>query len=179
MSELSIPRHGKDYCWARHPLAYLVEAADDICYGLLDLEDGREMALLTYDEVAKVLENMGGTITEKGKSKYLGPRTKLALLRGGAFQELISEVAEAFQKNERAILSGKFKGDLLKRTRSGKYVAEAKELGRERVYSDRRKTQLEVGAYSTLDVLLTAFLEAAIELKRSGDFSRLSVSLRN
>ena len=36
----------EDQRWARHPLVYLMEAADDICYALIDLEDGLEMELL-------------------------------------------------------------------------------------------------------------------------------------
>ncbi|MDG4870542.1 hypothetical protein P8631_21320, partial [Guyparkeria sp. 1SP6A2] len=46
--------------WCRHPLAWLVEAADDICYALLDLEDGLEMGILRYEEVVEILRQIAG-----------------------------------------------------------------------------------------------------------------------
>src|SRR5690606_39995250 len=59
--------------WARHPLVYLMEAADDICYGLIDLEDGVEMELLDYTEVeALLLDLVGDDLPET--YRQLGPR---------------------------------------------------------------------------------------------------------
>src|SRR5690606_10464033 len=57
--KLGLPPLG-DQCWARSPLVYLVEAADDICYALIDLEDGLEMELLRYSEVEDLLLGLVG-----------------------------------------------------------------------------------------------------------------------
>lgn len=59
MKALNIPEKS-DRCWVRHPLVYLVEAADDICYALLDLEDGCEMKLLRYQEARDIFVELGG-----------------------------------------------------------------------------------------------------------------------
>ena len=82
--------------WARHPLVYLMEAADDICYGLIDLEDGLEMDLLDYPEVeALLLDLVGDDLPET--YRQLGPRDsrrrKLAILRGKAIEHLTNAAA--------------------------------------------------------------------------------------
>ncbi|MCL8061416.1 deoxyguanosinetriphosphate triphosphohydrolase, partial [Pseudomonas aeruginosa] len=80
-----------DERWARHPLVYLMEAADDICYGLIDLEDGLEMELLEYSEVEALLLGLVGDDLPD-TYRQLGPRDsrrrKLAILRGKAIEHL-------------------------------------------------------------------------------------------
>ncbi len=102
--------------WARHPLVYLMEAADDICYGLIDLEDGLEMELLDYAEVeALLLDLVGDDLPET--YRQLGPRDsrrrKLAILRGKAIEHLTNAAAHAFVAQQDRLLAGELSGDLV------------------------------------------------------------------
>lgn len=160
--------------WARHPLAYLVEAADDICYALLDLEDGDEIGLLPYEKVNELFVNMGGAPIPGDDMTNTDSRRKLSLLRGGAINNLVNEIADAFTDSEPQIRQAKFKGTLLEECRGGDFVKQAKLLSEKSVFDHPRKIQLEIGAYATMDVLLTAFCDAALELKRKGNIDQVS-----
>jgi dGTPase len=155
--------------WARHPLVYLMEAADDICYGLIDLEDGVEMELLDYTEVeALLLDLVGDDLPET--YRQLGPkdsrRRKLAILRGKAIEHLTNAAASAFVEQQQALLDGGLQGDLVEHMHgAAKHcVQSAKSLAREKIFHDKRKTLHEIGAYTTLEILLNAFCGAALEL---------------
>lgn len=155
--------------WCRHPLVYLMEIADDICYGLIDLEDGIEMGILTYVEVEGILKPL---LEDEWSSYQLeldqadNQRRRLSMLRGKAMEKLVAAASQAFLDNEEALLAGTLAGELsdhcpeVVRTA----ITSAKLLAREKIFKDPRKTAIEVGAYSTLANLLTIFLEAAKEL---------------
>ena len=154
--------------WARHPLVYLMEAADDICYALIDLEDGLEMGLLEYAEVeALLLGLVGDDLPET--YRQLGPRDsrrrKLAILRGKAIEHLTNAAARAFVEQQPALLAGTLNGDLVEHMDGPAKgcVLGAKDIARKKIFQDKRKTLHEIGAYTTLEVLLNAFCGAALE----------------
>ncbi|MGY4533081.1 dGTPase [Pseudomonas sp. TE3786] len=165
--------------WARHPLVYLMEAADDICYGLIDLEDGLEMDLLDYPEVEAVLLGLVGDDLPE-TYRLLGPRDsqrrKLAILRGKAIEHLTNAAAHAFVEQQEALLAGTLQGDLVEHmdAQAKRCVLGAKNMAREKIFQDKRKTLHEIGAYTTLEILLNNFCGAALEL-HSGD----SLSFKN
>lgn len=174
-SKLGIPKLGEER-WARHPLVYLVEAADDICYGLIDLEDGIEMELLEYREVeALLLDLVGDDLPET--YRQLGPndsrRRKLAILRGKAIEHLTNAAAQAFVEQQTALMSGTLPGDLVEHMHgpAKTCVINAKALAREKIFQDKRKTLHEIGAYTTLEILLNAFCGAALEQHKRGSLS--------
>jgi dGTPase len=145
-----------------------MEAADDICYGLIDLEDGLEMELLEYAEVeALLLGLVGDDLPET--YRQLGPRDsrrrKLAILRGKAIEHLTNAAARAFVDQQDALLAGSLQGDLVEHMHgpAKRCVLEAKAIAREKIFQDKRKTLHEIGAYTTLEVLLNAFCGAALE----------------
>lgn len=154
--------------WARHPLVYLVEAADDICYGLIDLEDGVEMDLLDYSEVEELLLNLVGDDLPE-TYRQLGPgdsrRRKMAILRGKAIEHLTQAAANAFVEQQELLLTGKLPGDLVHHMRdpARSCILKAKQLAREKIFQDKRKTLHEIGAYTTLEILLNAFCGAVLE----------------
>ncbi|MCL7941649.1 deoxyguanosinetriphosphate triphosphohydrolase [Halomonas sp. ATCH28] len=159
--------------WCRHPLAWLVEAADDICYALLDLEDGLEMGILRFDEVAGILIQIAGgepadyaTMQRHGVSQ----RRRIAALRGAAMERAVNDVGAVFVQHEAELLSGRLKDDLLELCHPdlGWGVKAAKQLARERIFQNERKAKLEIGAYTTLGILLEAFIGAAHELHHHG-----------
>ncbi len=173
--KLGIPKLA-DERWARHPLVYLVEAADDICYGLIDLEDGIEMNLLEYEEVeALLLDLVGDDLPET--YRQLGPndsrRRKLAILRGKAIEHLTNAAAQAFVEQLPALMAGTLQGDLVEHMHgpAKTCVVNAKALAREKIFQDKRKTLHEIGAYATLEILLNAFCGAALEQHKLGTLS--------
>ncbi|GAB2720861.1 deoxyguanosinetriphosphate triphosphohydrolase [Halomonas garicola] len=172
---LGLLAHGQDR-WCRHPLAWLVEAADDICYALLDLEDGLEMGILRYEEVADILQRIAGeTPPEYAEMQQRGAsqRRRIALLRGAAMERAVNEVGEVFVRHEPSLLKGALDRDLLSLCHADLSggVGAAKALARERIFQNERKAKLEIGAYTTLGILLEAFIGAAHELHHDGELS--------
>lgn len=162
--------------WCRHPLAYLVEAADDICYALLDLEDGLEMGILRYEEVAQVLLQIAGEPPvgyEQMAADGVSQRRRIAALRGAAMERAVNEVGDVFVQHEKALLNGTLNDDLLELCHPDLTwgVSSAKQLARERIFQNERKAKLEIGAYTTLGILLEAFIGAAHELHHTGHSS--------
>ena len=169
-----LPRGGGRWC--RHPLAWLVEAADDICYALLDLEDGLEMGILRFDEVAEILLQIAGDTPPDYSSMVhdgVSQRRRIAALRGAAMERAVNDVGAVFVEHETALLNGTLDRDLLELCHPdlGWGVAAAKQLARERIFQNERKAKLEIGAYTTLGILLEAFIGAAHELHSSGQLS--------
>lgn len=165
--KLGLPQLGPQR-WARHPLVYLVEAADDICYGLIDLEDGIEMNLLDYSEVEELLLNLvGDDLPETYRQLGINDsrRRKLAILRGKAIEHLTQAAAHTFVQNQALLLNGQLQGDLVEHMQdpAKSCILNAKQLARERIFQDKRKTLHEIGAYTTLETLLEAFCGAVVE----------------
>lgn len=151
--------------WCRHPLVYLLEAADDICYGLIDLEDGIEMGLLRYREVEDLLRPL---LAQQWQDSSLdlaqadNDRRRLQMLRGHVMEAMVGAVSNAFVKQQAALLSGTLKGDLVDYCDGpvAQVIYAAKDLARQRIFKDGRKLAVEIGSYSTLGILLEAFLTA-------------------
>ena len=157
--------------WCRHPLAYLVEAADDICYGIVDLEDAVELKILTFDQVLDVLtKSLTAAEREAIKEKFTVAtafRVNLSRLRGALFDRLVQAAVQAFLDNYDAIMAGTYSGDLfagLGEEHPDRGIVEAaKKLAGERVYTVTRKVELELGCSSTFACLLDAFCGAALK----------------
>ena len=165
-ADLGLIRKG-DHWWSRHPLSYLMEAADDICYAILDLEDAVELGILRFEDILPILRTLSGRedFDEPALHGNLSARRKLSFLRGMAIESMISAVVEAFLGNYEPIMAGGLEGDLFDycggHVREG--IAAAKTLARQRVFNSLRKTEIEVGSYTVLGVLLDAFIKAAHE----------------
>ncbi|WP_407690483.1 deoxyguanosinetriphosphate triphosphohydrolase [Salinibius halmophilus] len=169
-----------EYQWARHPLSYLMEAADDTCYALIDLEDAVALDLLTYEEVSQVMLRICASfnIDMEEIDREASPSRKLAALRGKTIEVIITEVVRAFVRNHELIMRGAFSNDLLHycsdNVKNG--IAEAKQLAYERVFLDTHKMESEIGAHDTIATILSAFIGAGFELAEKGD---AGLSFRN
>ena len=155
--------------WARHPFAFLVEAADDICYSIIDLEDALEVGILDFNQVASIF--FGG-LTEDDRAEYATISTKdqprqIAYLRGKVIDYLVQQAFSVFIAKEKEIINGDYSDNLLLRCDEGarEIVKNAKLLAYEKVFSTPGKTQIEIGAYAIIDTLLKAFCDAYIEFK--------------
>ncbi|AZN36942.1 deoxyguanosinetriphosphate triphosphohydrolase [Iodobacter ciconiae] len=174
-TELGLPMLGKNR-WARHPLSYLMEAADDICYAILDLEDGIEIGMLAYEQVEPLLIKICGgeqDLLELEIAAAPSARRKISLLRGKAIERCIHDVSETFMQHYTTIMQGQFQGDLLSATPSSMRdgINAAKQLARDRIFNERRKIEIEVGSFTCLDILLNAFCNAAYQQKVSPQMS--------
>jgi dGTPase len=168
-----------DTHFARHPLAYLVEAADDFCYGVIDLEDGLEMDLLHWNEVEQLLAPAlprNKEVRHLLKSN-LRPGRKAALLRGQVIEFLIDAGVRAFAEHHDALLRGDFfsegkAADLISACNkpARELVEGAKQLAKTRVFEHPRKVELEIGAFQVIGTLLDHLVEAALALA-DGDTS--------
>lgn len=159
--------------WCRHPLVYLMEIADDICYALIDLEDGIEMGILRYEEVEAILKPLLADDWLRYKADFDSAdneRRRLSMLRGKAMEKMVAAASQAFLDNEAKLLAGSLVGELSDHCPDvvKKAIGGAKSLARERIFKDPSKTAIEVGAYSTLANLLSTFLQAAKELIETG-----------
>ncbi|WP_353293581.1 deoxyguanosinetriphosphate triphosphohydrolase [Thalassolituus maritimus] len=159
--------------WCRHPLVYLLEAADDICYGLIDLEDGIELGLLRYEEVEALIQPLLSEQWEQildDLEKADNPRRRLQILRGQAMEAMVNAVASAFIRQQQALLAGALEGSIIDYCPDEvkNLVEGAKSMARERIFNDSRKLAIEVGSYATLAVLLENFLGAVRECVTSG-----------
>jgi dGTPase len=175
--ELGLVSLGQHH-WCRHPLAYLMEAADDICYTILDLEDAIELNILTFDSIKPILLQLCGDeeFEDAIFHSQASARRKISALRGKAIENMVNSAVSAFMTNYDAIMSGDYQGELLSDGDKGvkEGVGAAKALAKMKVFPDTRKTELEVGAYSCLGTLLEAFCHAVYEQHQKGGSEDLS-----
>ncbi len=158
--------------WARHPLVYAVEAADDICYALIDLEDAVELGHLDYEEVSSLMKELVGRGARRNLYEQLldDSEAKLELLRSAAIDALVHEAEARFQSHYDAILSGTFDEELLdwRRASAGEVIQRAKALARERVYVDLTKQSYEGQSGRLLRGVLAHLIDGAEALAQAG-----------
>ena len=110
-----IKREHVSYC--RHPLVYLVEAADDICYQIMDIEDAHKLKILGTREVIDLLLGFFNDDKQQHIRHVMNmlddKNEKIAYLRSCAIGVLVAECASAFVDNEESIMFGQFEGSLI------------------------------------------------------------------
>lgn len=167
-NELGLIQQGENrFC--RHPLVYLMEASDDICYAIIDLEDGVEMNLLEYKEVEQLLLELIGDDVPQDYFETTDEdpaRRRLAILRGKAIEIMVNSVAQTFVENEQRLLQGQLNSDLITLTdaKVAKCIQTAKSIARNKIFREPKKALIEIGAYATLGSLLASFLSAVDEV---------------
>ena len=159
-AELGLPEIAAHH-WSRHPLSYLMEAADDICYALLDLEDAVELGLLDDREVENVLQGM---VHIDKLWPEQSARQRSAMLRGMAIGRAIDDMAQTFMLHHADLLAGSFQGkDLLSvctpEVRDS--LERAKELARTRVFRHQSKLITEIAAFPCIGSILNLLVPAA------------------
>ncbi len=174
---LHLPRSEQHDGFARHPLAYLLEAADDICYALIDLEDGINLNMLTYAEVAAIFyELIGEHPNHLNLPTQVSVRQHLASLRARAMMRLVNAVTDAFVANSDAMLAGTLQGSLFTHcdatVKSG--INQAKQLAREKIFNHPSKVRMELMANQCLQRLLDAFMPLAWVNETSTSMTQMS-----
>lgn len=148
-------------CWLRHPLAFLVEAADDICYSIIDLEDGCTLGLVSIEQTIALLGKILGDKFQPEKlEKYSFEHQKLAILRAMAIGKLIEECVQAFKEKEEEILKGEFDQSLTDIIPSAQALAEISNLSVEKIYRSKPVLEKEAAGFQVLEGLLEVFSQA-------------------
>jgi dGTPase len=156
--------------YARHPLAYLVEAADDICYLIADLEDGIETQILRPDEAEPMLKALVPPTELRTYAKLSDPANRIGYLRAKAIGSLIEQAVEVFARDHDAILDGRrdMKAALLDHVDARDTIKKIKAISRERLYDLPRNLEAEVAGYEVVHGLLAIFVEALMAKTRAG-----------
>lgn len=156
-----------DQVWCRHPLAFLVEAADDICYSIIDLEDGCRLGLVSFDETVDLLTPILKSKLDRSKlTKESGLNEKLGILRAMAIGELIESTTTVFLDHESAMLEGKFDRALTDLCEYQQAIRTIGELSVRKIYRARHVVEIEAAGHEVIPGLLDEFIQASVHLVR-------------
>ena len=165
-----LPESDQQASYKRHPLVYLVEAADDICYNIIDLEDAYRLGILSYEEVEHLLLPVCQDNGLKARLARLDDSdSRISLLRAKAINALIMACADAFIAHQEAILHGRFDRSLMDAIAVDLIAAmRAIEcVSIERIYNAHSVVQIEVAGYKVMNGLLEEFVPAYLREKRT------------
>lgn len=155
----------------RHPFVYLVEAADDICYSIIDFEDAHRLGILSFDEVKTAFlalleknkdENMA-RVNSNLANLAMDPNEAVAYLRAKCINFLVQQCAEVFIANNEAILKGEFKGALLDGILDLKEaLGHIQQVSVARIYNHNSVVKIELAGFKIMSGLIEDLVEAAL-----------------
>jgi len=161
-SQLQLIQQGE--AWSRHPLAFLVEAADDICYSVIDLEDGCRLGLVSFEETVELLAGILKSNFDRRKLDQIpGQDEKVGVLRALTIGKLIDECSNVFLDHEREILNGTFDKALTDLCESADGLNKISSISIDRIYHARHVVEIESAGYQVLPGLLEEFVNAGKE----------------
>ena len=160
--------------FARHPLVYLVEAADDICYEVMDIEDSHKLKILSFEETEDLLlgffdepekQRIRKRIEEEGVTDV---HEKVVYMRACVIGLLERECVEAFVANEQKLLDGTLDGCLIDHISPLEREAyrRCEMVSRQKIYNSKPVLDVELSGYNIMETLLTALVKAAAEPQR-------------
>ena len=167
--ELGIKRLSKErepLRYARHPLVYLVEAADDICYQMMDIEDAHKLKILTTEQTrdlyCRFFTPHRMERVEKICSMVDDTNEQIAYLRSSAIGVLISECVRTFADNEESILEGEFEGTLI--AHLSDHVREAyrhcSQTAFDKIYFSKDVVDIELAGFQVITTLIDLMIDA-------------------
>ena len=157
---------GDERRYVRHPLAFLVEAADDICYTLIDFEDGINLGWIPEDNALEYLIQLirGSRIKpENITQKYYQlthKQDRVAYLRALSIGTLIGEVVTLFEENEESLLRGEMTTSLLEKSRYKNQIKDIIDLSVGNIYQSPQVVEKELAGYAILQHLLRVYFTA-------------------
>ena len=149
--------------YVRHPMVYLIEAADDICYTVIDLEDAQHKNLISYHQVESflkpiALEYISGEKVAFSLKKVTDEHEKTALLRAYAIKSLIFQCALLFEKNIQTIAKGDMNGSLLDKIPSANMCQSIKKFSSKNIYIHEDETLGKQTLETLLEKIVPAFI---------------------
>ncbi len=144
--------------WCRHPLAFLVEAADDICYHIIDLEDGCRLGLVSFEETRALLASIvGDQYAPEKLEKIPTLNERLGILRAMAISRLIQECTAVFEQQEEKMLDGSFDAALTGLIPSSPSLEKIIRLSIDKIYRSKLVLEKEAGGFEVIDFLIESF----------------------
>ena len=165
---------GEPLKYARHPLVYMVEAADDICYEIMDIEDSHKLKILSYAETEHLLlsffdEDIQQKIRQRIIDEELTDENeKVVYMRASVIGKLENECVAAFLAHEEEILAGTFEGSLIDHIseRQKKAYKECEKISYSKIYQSKPVLDIELSGYKIMATLMEVFVEAAVNPSR-------------
>lgn len=157
-------RAGDDVSFARHPLCFLVEAADDICYTIIDFEDGINLGLIPEEYALEYLIKLVPHINSQKYSELRDRAARVGYLRALAIGTLIEEAVGIFMQHEEAILSGHFTKALLDTSKYKAQIEDILSISRSNIYQSDEVVSKEIAGFEILSTLLETRCKAVIQL---------------
>ncbi|MEO0044857.1 MAG: Deoxyguanosinetriphosphate triphosphohydrolase [Bacteroidota bacterium] len=152
---------GEDVGYERHPLAFLVEAADDICYTIIDFEDGINLGLVSEDYALEYLIKLVKDTIDAAKYQTLTTKEdRISYLRALAIGNLINDAVRVFIENEEAILKGEFHFALTDKSKYKAQMDDIIKLSVKNIYQSREVIEKELSGYQIINNLLDKFITA-------------------
>ena len=146
----------------RHPLAFLVEAADDICYRIIDFEDGLKLGLVPHQQGIALLRQILGDSPDRVSSlTFYDWREEIGYLRARIIGKLINETSQIFLQHEQGILAGTYDKPLVNELSCKPVLDEIKSLSIELIYRNKPVLEIEAAGFEVLGGLLDACMKAA------------------
>ncbi len=154
--------------YVRHPLVYLVEAADDICYEIMDLEDAHKLKILSFNETSDMMLQFFDEKTQKHilqrieDEQLTDPNEQIQYLRACVIGKLENECVNTFLANEEAILSGTFTGSLIDHIAEGlrKAYQYCTKISKAQIYKSKPVLDVELSGYHIMATLMELMIEA-------------------
>lgn len=154
-------KSGNDIGFERHPLAYLVEAADDICYTIIDFEDGINLGLIQEEFALEYLIKLVKNNIDSDKYNALTTKEdRISYLRALAIGSLINDAVQVFIENERLILEGKFPFALTDKSEFKAQMNDVIKISVKNIYQSKEVIEKEVVGYQVINTLLDKFSSA-------------------
>ncbi|WP_299706631.1 dGTP triphosphohydrolase [uncultured Pontibacter sp.] len=162
--ELGLLKKGTDdqVFFHRHPLAFLVEAADDICYRIIDFEDGLKLGLVPHQQGIALLRQILGDAPDRVSTlTFFDWREEIGYLRARIIGKLINEATQIFLQHEQEILAGTYDKPLVNELSCKPVLDEIKSLSIDLIYRNRPVLEIEAAGFEVLGGLLDACMKAA------------------
>lgn len=157
-----LKKESEEVSYYRHPLAYLVEAADDICYTIIDFEDGINLGLIEEDYALEyMIKLVKDTIDSKKYHSLQHTKDRVSYLRALAIGVLINEAVAIFLDNEEAILKGTFDKGLLDKCKYEAQINDIIKISVDKIYRSKEVVEKEVAGYKIIADLLDVFVTAS------------------
>lgn len=159
-------RDGKDISFSRHPLTYLVEAADDICYTIIDFEDGINLGLISEDYALEYLIKLvKDSINTKKYNALKYKEDRLSYLRALAIGTLIQDAIDVFVTNEEAILDGSFDVSLMDKSKYEAQITDIISLSVDQIYQSQEVIEKEIAGYKIISDILDVYITTLVRKK--------------
>mgnify|MGYP003541918330 FL=1 len=156
-------KSGNDIGYERHPLAYLVEAADDICYTIIEFEDGINLGLVSEDYALEYLIKLVKNTIDTAKYQSLTSKEdRISYLRALAIGNLIQDAVTIFMDNEEMIMAGKFPFSLMDKSKYKAQMDDIIKISVNNIYQSREVIEKELTGYQIINNLLDKFITAYI-----------------